>query len=113
MDHQHKKPCNQAIARLQDYEFCEEVISTKLKDILTLKRQHLKQLQSDIDVHSEEHLENLYIKFHNEGNKTIKTILDEMKHREKQKRSWNRIHFITKKKGKAGVDRLGIPVGYE
>ena len=36
-----------------------------------------------------------------------------MKHREKQKREWNRIQFTTKKRGSVAVDRIGIPVGYE
>lgn len=34
-----------------------------------------------------------------------------MKNREKQKRSWYKIKFVTKPRG-GGVTRLGIPEGY-
>ena len=74
-----------------ELEFGEEVTPDNLYRILTGERQHLKQLQADIDLHRDEHLQTLYIKAHDDGKKYLETILVEMKHREHQQRAWQKI----------------------
>ena len=89
-------------------EFGKEVTHNNLDRILKEE----SQLQDNIDVHREEHPQKIYVKSHDYGNKTIETILAEMKQRERQKLDWKNIHFNTKHRGVAGVSRQGIPVGY-
>ena len=61
------RPYNQEISRLQEMEFGEEVTPDNLNYILTEERQHLRQLQANIDVPYKEHLQNMYIKAHDDG----------------------------------------------
>ena len=50
----------------------------------------LKQIQEDIDLHREEYLDRIRKKCAEEENKELATVVMEMKHREKQKRAWQK-----------------------
>jgi len=45
------------------------------------------------------------------NNKDLATAVLEMKHREQQKRAWQKINFVTKPRG-GGITRFGVPEGY-
>ena len=56
LKHKASRSCDQEISRLEELEFGEEVTPDNLDLILSGERQHLKQLQDDIDLHLDEHL---------------------------------------------------------
>lgn len=94
--HNTSHPCDHEISCPEELEFRKEVIPDNLDRILTGERQYLKQIQADIDLHRDEHLQDLYIKAHDDRKKSLETILAEMKHRERQQRAWQKIQFTTK-----------------
>jgi len=104
--------CTDIIERLSTYEFLFEITPENISTVLTQERQSLKQIQSDIDFHREEHLDKICAKAAIDKDADKERIMKEIKNREKQKRSWEKIRYVTKPRGN-GVSRLGIPVGYE
>jgi len=105
-------PCDDILERLSTYEFLFEITPENLSTVLTQERQSLKQIQSDIDFHREEHLDKICAQAAAEKDVDKERIMKEIKNREKQKRSWQKIRYVTKSRSN-GVSRLGIPVGYE
>ena len=106
------RTCQDILERLSTYEFIFEITPENLPKLLTQERQSLKQIQSDIDFHREEHLDKICAQAAAEKDRDKETIMKEIKNREKQKRSWQKIRYVTKPRSN-GVSRLGIPVGYE
>ena len=110
----HKKLqcCQSTINRLQEFEILYEINADNLDQVITQERQELKQIQEDIDVHRKDHLNRIHERSAAANNKELAQVVQEMKNREKQKKAWAKISFVTKKRA-GGVTRLGIPVGYE
>ena len=79
------------LVRLEQLEFCEEITPDNLNQVITQEKADLKQLQEDIDVHREEHLQRLSEINAAENNKDVSVVMKEMKQREKQKRAWRKI----------------------
>ena len=82
-----------------------------------------RHLQQTIDLHREEHLQNLAYETkmaskseedrHKADTLKEKAIaINEMKHREKQARARKKISYVTKKSTHLGLVRLGIPRGF-
>jgi len=110
--HKTGQSCEMILDRLSTYEFVFDINPENLANVLTQERQCLKQIQTDIEFHREAHLEKICEHAASEKNVTKEHIIKEIKNREKQKRSWQKIKYVTKSRGN-GVSRLGIPVGYE
>ena len=111
--HEADLPCDIIIKKLNTLELEYEINPDNLEAVLTEERQLLKQIQSDIEVHRDEHLLKLHKKLSEELNKDLATVIKEMRHREKQKRAWQKISFVTKAKSRGTISRLGIPKGME
>jgi len=110
--HEKGKDCSHILERLHAYEYLVEINPSNLSSILTEEKQLLKQMQEDNDVHREEHLDAIYARLAVEKSVDKAIIVKEMKHREKQRRSWKKIAYVTKPH-RRGVTRLGIPKGFE
>ena len=110
--HQAGKECTHILRRLETYEYLQEINPDNLSAIITEEKQLLKQLQEDNDLHREEHLDKIYDALAAEKSRDKATIVKEMKNREKQKKSWRKIAYVTKAHRK-GVTRLGVPKGFE
>jgi len=106
------KQTDDILSKLQSFEFCFEITQENISSTLTQERQLLKQIQADIELHREEYLEKLCERAAAEKDKETAIIMKEIKNREKQKRSWQKISYVTKSKSN-GVSRLGIPRGFE
>jgi len=104
--------CQSTMDRLSTFEILYEINVDNIDRMITQERQELKQIQEDIDIHREDHLTKIQERSAADNNKALKTVIKEMKNREKQKRAWARIKFVTKRRS-GGVTRLGIPLGYE
>ena len=95
---------------IDDHLVSEESVTT---DSIAAMKQDLKFLQEEEEVIREDHLNECYDKAVEIEDKNKARIVKEIKEREKQRRSWNKIHFVTKSNNHSGIDRLGIPTGYE
>ena len=111
--HNRRKPCESTIEKLLEYEYFTGITPDTLQDTITAERQTLKQMQEDNDIHRKEHLDAIQERMAIEKNKPIETIIKEMKNREQQKKSWDKIKYVTKKRNRNGISRLGIPQGFE
>jgi len=110
--HEKGKDCTHILRRLETYEYLQEINPDNLSTIITEEKQLLQQMQTDNDLHREEHLDKIYEKLSQDKSTDKATIVKEMKHREKQKKSWKKIAYVTKAH-RRGVTRLGIPKGFE
>jgi len=110
--HQKGLDCTPTIQRLEKYEYMLEITPDNINQLITEERQALRQIQEDIEIHREEHLDKLREHYASQQQKDKSVVVTEMKNREKQKRAWNKIAFVTKSRSN-GVSRLGIPQGME
>jgi len=76
-------------------------------------KQDLKFLQEEEAVVRDDHLNECYEKAVEIEDKTKARIIKEMREREKQRRSWDKINFVTAPTHHNNIQRLGIPIGYE
>jgi len=110
--HQKNQDCTSTIQRLEQYEYIMEITPNNINQLITEERQSLRQIQEDIEIHREEYLDKLREHYSSQQQKEKAVVVTEMKNREKQKRAWNKIAFVTKSRSN-GVSRLGIPQGME
>jgi len=109
------KPCEHMInfatsIDIPAYEVETEISTTKyLKNL----KSDLKFLHEEEDVIREDHLDFCIDKAVELHNVKKVSIIKNIKEREKQRRSWEKIHFATNPTRYSGIDRLGIPAGME
>jgi len=92
------------------YEIEDEASTKKY---LTSMKTDLNFLHEEEAITREDHLDSCIEKAIQLHDKKKISIIKDMKEREKQRRSWDKIHFTIKPNRRGGVDRLGIPVGME
>jgi len=100
---------------ISELRISPEAISTEslAKKEMACTKETLKLMQEAEDVMREDHLEECLEKAVAVEDKAKTRIIKEMKEREKQQRSWDKIHFVTKNKNYNRIERLGIPEGFE
>ena len=92
------------------YEVADE---SNAKKYLKSMKNDLKFMHEEEAITREDHLDCCIEKAIQLHDKKKISIIKDMKEREKQRRSWDKIHFTVKPNRRGGVDRLGIPMGME
>ena len=111
------------MARLKEYEVLYNLTPESIPIHITEERQYLRQIQSDIDIHREEHLIKRSLEAHTAAcTEVSQTLIDEHKEqvkilqdtrrRDKQARAWTKIAYATNTFTPIGVVRLDILVGF-
>jgi len=113
------KKSNRDSTRLEQlfrtYEKDEQIISSEkaIATAISESKQELKFLHEEEDIVREDHLDLCYEKAVEIHDTKKASIIKNMKEREKQRRSWEKIRFVTQNQDHRSIDRLGLPAGFE